>query len=155
MTEAFVGRSVAVNAQQPQRSFSTKKKRFRGGKQPKIPQQQQQQPSHNDDPITPHISDPRNKDTTNDQRLTTKATKRGNGRNTESFDPSSTLVRPALRIKVGSAAVKQFTPPLRHDDVVIVPELFGPEENWDLYHQLLKEMKDQTSSPAVDKENKP
>jgi hypothetical protein len=140
MTEALLARPVAVNEQQPIHSSSSKKKHFRGGKhQKKTPQA----PSNSDDPETPHISDPRfRKDSTIDQRLTKKATKRGTGRNTESFDPSSTWVRPALRIRVGSSLATTCAQPLRHDDVVIVPELFGPEENWDMYYQLMEEMKD-------------
>lgn len=74
--------------------------------------------------------------------LTRKATNRGRGRNTESFDPTSTLVRPDLRIRVGSNSKKTYGKPLKHDDVVIVPELFGDEDDWSLYEALLKEMTD-------------
>lgn len=82
------------------------------------------------------IQDPR----TTDHRITKSASKRGTGRNTESFDPESTLVRPLLRVQVGSPLASSFRKPLKHDDVVIVPELFGDEANLDYYHQLLKEM---------------
>ena len=72
-----------------------------------------------------------------------RMTKKSAGRNTESFDPGSTLVRPALRVKVGSPLSKCYNRfPLRHDDVVIVPEMFGPEEDWKLYYQLVEEMTD-------------
>jgi len=33
-----------------------------------------------------------------------------------------------------------FGMPLKHDDVVIVPEVFGPEDDWTLYYQLVKEI---------------
>lgn len=58
----------------------------------------------------------------------------------ESLDPISTLVRPDLRVRVGSNNVKKFNEPLKHDDVVIVPELFGPESNWDIYNKLVSEI---------------
>lgn len=84
--------------------------------------------------------DPRGEDPT--QRITKKASGRGNGRNTESFDPASTLVRPDLRIHIGSNRINKYNKPLKHDDVVIVPEMFGEEENWDLYYKLVQEMRD-------------
>lgn len=84
--------------------------------------------------------DPRGNDPT--QRITKKASSRGNGRNTESFDPASTLVRPDLRIHVGSNQTKVFDRPLKHDDVVIVPELFGPQDDWTMYYQLVQELRE-------------
>mmetsp|Transcript_29292 Transcript_29292/g.63571 ORF Transcript_29292/g.63571 Transcript_29292/m.63571 type:complete len:418 (-) Transcript_29292:76-1329(-) len=83
--------------------------------------------------------DPRGCDPT--KRITKKASSRGNGRNTESFDPASTLVRPDLRIHVGSSRSSTFNRPLKHDDVVIVPELFGAEDDWSLYYKLVDEMR--------------
>jgi len=83
--------------------------------------------------------DPRGNDPTT--RITQKATGRGHGRNTESFDPASTLVRPDLRVLIGPPSQVSFNKPLKHDDVVIVPELFGPEENWDIYYKLVEEMR--------------
>ena len=82
--------------------------------------------------------DPRGDDPT--KRITKKASSRGAGRNTESFDPASTLVRPAMRVVVGNPNAGRFDKTLKHDDVVIVPELFGPENNWDLYYQLVSEI---------------
>jgi len=82
--------------------------------------------------------DPRGEDPT--KRITKKASSRGAGRNTESFDPASTLVRPAMRVVVGNPNIETFNKTLKHDDVVIVPELFGPEDNWDLYYQLVSEI---------------
>ena len=42
---------------------------------------------------------------------------------------------------MGSNNVKKFNEPLKHDDIVIVPELFGPESNWDIYYKLVSEMR--------------
>jgi len=64
------------------------------------------------------------------------------GRNTESFDPESTLVRPDLRVQIGSPNQPVYRKPMKHDDVVIVPELFGPEDDWKLYYQLVQEITD-------------
>jgi len=83
-------------------------------------------------------TDPRGSDPT--KRLTAKATARGTGRNTESFDPGSTLVRPDLRILVQSGSSTTLQCELKHDDVVIVPELFGREDDWSLYYKMVEEM---------------
>jgi len=93
-----------------------------------------------DDKLGNVHDDPRGEDPT--QRITKKASGRGNGRNTESFDPASTLVRPDLRIHIGSNKIAKYNKPLKHDDVVIVPELFGEEENWDMYYKLVHEMRE-------------
>lgn len=92
-----------------------------------------------DDQLGDVKDDPRGEDPT--KRITKKASSRGNGRNTESFDPASTLVRPDLRILVGDGSAQKFTKPLKHDDVVIVPNLFGKEEDWSLYYKLVEEMR--------------
>ena len=84
--------------------------------------------------------DPRGEDPT--KRITKKASSRGAGRNTESFDPASTLVRPDLRVQIGSPEISQYNKPLKHDDVVIVPELFGKEDDWSTYYQLVEEMRE-------------
>ena len=65
---------------------------------------------------------------------------RGAGRNTESFDPKSTLVRPSMRILVGPNKPR-YERPLKHDDVIIVPEFFCKEDDWDLYYKLIEEMR--------------
>jgi hypothetical protein len=65
--------------------------------------------------------DPRGSDPT--QRLTKKAKGRGNGRNTESFDPADTLVRPDVRVWVGSKEKKEFDKKLKHDDGEFVSAL--------------------------------
>ncbi|KAL3906868.1 MAG: hypothetical protein SGILL_009101 [Bacillariaceae sp.] len=73
-------------------------------------------------------------------RMTKKATSRGNGRNTESFDPKSTLVRPDVRVLVGNPSSETLGKQLKHDDVVVVPELFGAEDDWSLYYKLVEEL---------------
>ncbi|KAJ1634707.1 hypothetical protein T492DRAFT_497536 [Pavlovales sp. CCMP2436] len=58
--------------------------------------------------------------------------------NTESFDPNSTIVRPDLRICVG-APRGRYSQPLRHDDVILVPNFFCDEGDWTTFHKLLDE----------------
>lgn len=65
---------------------------------------------------------------------------RGGGRNTESFDPRSTLIRPDMRIIVGPNK-PVYGKALKHDDVVIVPEFLCKEEDWELYYTLVEEMR--------------
>jgi len=92
------------------------------------------------DPNLPVVNDdPRGTDPT--RKLTSKASSRGHGRNTESFDPASTLVRPDLRIQLGNPTDRTYQRLLKHDDVVIVPELFGREDDWSLYYKLVKEIR--------------
>jgi len=83
--------------------------------------------------------DPRGEDA--HKRMTAKSQRNGNGRNTESFNPASTLVRPDVRVWVGSKDKKTYDRQLKHDDVVIVPELFGAEDDWDLYYKLVEELR--------------
>ena len=64
----------------------------------------------------------------------------GGGQNTESFDPNSTLVRPDLRILIGPNR-ECYGRPLRNDDIVVVPNYFCEEDDWTLYYQLVKEMR--------------
>ncbi|KAJ1448695.1 hypothetical protein M885DRAFT_538268 [Pelagophyceae sp. CCMP2097] len=64
----------------------------------------------------------------------------GTGRNTASFDARSTLVRPAMRIIVASASKATFNEPLKHDDVVIVPDFGCEQDDWSLYYKLVEEM---------------
>jgi len=90
-----------------------------------------------DENLPPNIpKDPRGEDPT--KRITKKASSRGAGRNTESFDPASTLVRPDIRVLVGNPNAPKFDKPIKHDDVIVVPELFGPEDNWEIYYELVK-----------------
>jgi hypothetical protein len=65
---------------------------------------------------------------------------RGGGRNTASFDPASTLVRPAMRIIVEKDTA-HYPRALSHDDVVIVPDFLCKEDDWSLYYQLIDEMR--------------
>ena len=64
------------------------------------------------------------------------------GRNTESFDPQSTLVRPSFRVRVCSGSKPRYDRPLKHDDIVIVPEFFCKEDDWSLYYKLIDEMRE-------------
>ena len=93
-----------------------------------------------DENLPPNVKkDPRGDDPT--KRIVKRGNKSGSGgRNTASFDPNSTLVRPALRVKVGSGSQTSYTKPLKHDDVVIVPELFGDESDYTLYYKLIEEL---------------
>ena len=62
------------------------------------------------------------------------------GRNTESFDPASSLVRPSLRVNVAPGSAKSYGKPLKHDDVIIVPELFGAEGDLSVFDKLVEEI---------------
>jgi hypothetical protein len=83
-----------------------------------------------------------------DPRLNPKSMKKvqksaGQGRNTESFDPRSTLVRPDVRIHVGIPSGEgKWGKHLKHDDVVIVPNFACDEDDWTIYNQLVQEMRE-------------
>ena len=62
-------------------------------------------------------------------------------RNTESFDPQSTLVRPAARIRIGPNR-PELNQPISHDDVFLVPNFFCEEDNWSIYYKLIDEMRE-------------
>ena len=47
-----------------------------------------------------------------------------------------------LRIRYGSPQLETYNHPLKHDDVVIVPEFYGDEDDWTIYHQLLHEIQE-------------
>jgi len=91
------------------------------------------------DPKLPNIiDDPR----LLDRRHQGKAQKqRGAGRNTESFDPNSTLVRPSMRILIGTDKCS-YGKKLKNDDVIITPEFICKEDDWSLYYKLIDEMRD-------------
>ena len=77
-----------------------------------------------------------------DEKVGEKAAKvKGGGRNTESFDPKSTLVRPEMRIIVGPSQ-PILGRKIKHDDVVIVPEFFCKESDWSIYYKLVEEMRE-------------
>jgi hypothetical protein len=67
--------------------------------------------------------------------------KKGAGRNTESFDPKSTFVRPDMRIMVGPNR-PVYGKEITNDDVIIVPEFFCKEDDWSLYYKLIEEMRE-------------
>mmetsp|Transcript_3779 Transcript_3779/g.5866 ORF Transcript_3779/g.5866 Transcript_3779/m.5866 type:complete len:428 (+) Transcript_3779:83-1366(+) len=92
-------------------------------------------PGHNGrlyDPLLPSIQD----DPRDGKTIKTK----GAGRNTESFDPKSTLIRPHMRVIVGPNT-EQYNGVLKHDDVVIVPEFFCKHDDWSIYYKLVEEMR--------------
>ena len=90
--------------------------------------------------IQENIDDPRGNNP--DSRISSKAKKKGAGRNTESFEPESTFVRPSMRILIGSNSVKHYDRVLKHDDVVMVPELFGKEDDWTIHYKLIEEIRE-------------
>ena len=93
----------------------------------------------NDDLLPQKKDDPRVN--ANGEKEGGKAIKaKGGGRNTESFDPRSTLVRPSMRVVVGPNR-PEYNKKLKHDDVVIVPEFFCAEDDWSLYYKLVEEMR--------------
>ena len=49
-------------------------------------------------------------------------------------------IRWDLRVRFGSPAREVYNKPLRHDDCVLVPSLFGPTSDWSMYYKLLVEM---------------
>ena len=64
-----------------------------------------------------------------------RQTKYTRGRNSDSFDPASTFVRPDMRV-LHEADTRRYPRPLRHDDVVVVPAFASPAS----YGTLLDEM---------------
>ncbi|KAK3266642.1 hypothetical protein CYMTET_24753 [Cymbomonas tetramitiformis] len=76
-----------------------------------------------------------------DPRIGLPKTTAKKGMNTESFDPESTFLRPAMRVIVGPKR-KRFEQPLKHDDVVVVPEFFCAEDDLSMYYSLVEEMRE-------------
>ena len=64
------------------------------------------------------------------------------GRNSSSFDPKSTLVRPAMRVHFGSPGDLKYPKVLSNDDVVIVPNFYCKEDDWGPYYDLIREMRE-------------
>lgn len=62
------------------------------------------------------------------------------GRNTESFDPNSTLVTPSIRVYVASGKAREYGRSLKHDDTIIMPELFGEEGDMTTFDKLVEEI---------------
>ncbi|GMH99545.1 hypothetical protein TrVE_jg3898 [Triparma verrucosa] len=79
-------------------------------------------------------------------RITQTAKKNGNGCNTESFDPASTLVRPDFRVVFGRNSVERYDRPIKHDDVIVVPEMFCGYDDWSIYYKLVEELADLQNS---------
>jgi len=63
------------------------------------------------------------------------------GRNTESFDPISTFVRPSMRLICGPSGVKHYPKSCKHDDVIIVPNFACETDDWSIYYKLVEEMR--------------
>ena len=61
------------------------------------------------------------------------------GRNTASFDPRSTLVRPAMRVVYGRKS-HEFGASTKPDDVVVVPELICDTGDLAILNRLVKEL---------------
>ena len=64
----------------------------------------------------------------------------GSARNTDSWEPASTFVRPEMRVLVGPKT-QVFSKTIRHDDVIVVPEFFCAEDDWSMYYTLVEEMR--------------
>lgn len=100
----------------------------------------------NPDPRLPNrADDPRinSRKTSNGTTVEDKNSRdKGRGRNTESFDPKSTIVRPDMRVIIGPRDVDIYNKGmLKHDDVLIVPDFFCRENDWDIYYRLIDEMR--------------
>lgn len=54
-----------------------------------------------------------------------------------------------IRIRVGSNQVSKYQYSLKHRDAVIVPDLFGLEEDWTMYNRLSNDMKNIANAEAV------
>jgi hypothetical protein len=91
--------------------------------------------------VDPNLSkiddDPRSREVTGK----VKTGFRGGGRNTESFDPASTLCRPDMRIIVGPKR-EVLGRSIKHDDIVVVPEFVCDEADWSMYYKLVEEMRE-------------
>ncbi|CAK9109144.1 unnamed protein product [Durusdinium trenchii] len=48
--------------------------------------------------------------------------------------------RPSMRV-ITVHASQRYTAPVKHDDVIIVPEFFCGEDDWNIYYTLIKEMR--------------
>ena len=76
---------------------------------------------------------------------------RGGGRNTESFDPKSTLVRPSMRVIIGPNR-PVLDKPVKHDDVLMVPNFFCAEDDLSIYYKLVEEMRECQSKQVAKSE---
>jgi len=60
---------------------------------------------------------------------------------TEDLAPISWPARPTMRV-ITLPPSEQYAAPVKHDDVIVVPEFFCAEEDWDIYYTLIKEMRE-------------
>lgn len=59
------------------------------------------------------------------------------------FDPTQLQVRPSMRIHtIPMSSNGCYGRPVKHDDVIIVPDFFNEKEGWDIYYQLIREMRE-------------
>lgn len=63
------------------------------------------------------------------------------GQNTQSFDPSSTLVRPALRVLHGIAENENYGASFKPDDVILVPGFACLEDDHSFYETIVDDMR--------------
>jgi hypothetical protein len=82
-----------------------------------------------------HSSDP-NKE---DEYTNARRNERKTPKNTESFEPNYTPADMRVRIEVAGTK-KTSSLSLQCKDVVVVPDLFGFEDDWTIHNQLLDEM---------------
>jgi len=54
--------------------------------------------------------------------------------------PEAWPARPSMRV-ITLPPSRQYQAPVKHDDVIIVPEFFCKEDDWDTYYSLIKEMR--------------
>lgn len=56
--------------------------------------------------------------------------------------PQDTGGRPSMRVLYAPTGVPCYGREVSHDDVIVVPEFFCKAEDWDIYYQLLQEMRE-------------
>jgi len=86
------------------------------------------------------IGDPELRPLNDDPRVGHTIKRAKAGRNSDSFEPESTFVRPEMRIKFGPT-MRMYNKPLKHDDVIVVPEFFCKEDDFSIYYKLINEMR--------------
>jgi len=86
------------------------------------------------------IGDPELRPLNDDPRVGHEIKRAKAGRNSDSFEPESTFVRPEMRIKFGPTR-RTYNKPLKHDDVIVVPEFFCKEDDFSIYYKLIDEMR--------------
>ena len=85
-----------------------------------------------------------------DPRGAIRQTKHTSGRNSASFDPSSTFCRPDLRVRVGSGARATFGQEIKHDDVILVADFVSELSDLSTYHALIDEIRAKQSKGEKD-----